>query len=257
MAKYLGTIGLIIVCLAVLIVGQSYWKERNEDTIMNSARAISTKEKTPNVIEKIPFEEIQDAKIKEIFIDAKDVKRPANILIAGSDALGNQENGVAKIVSTRLEESFKEDLVSITHMEYDETSIEFINKNLIIQLEDQNPDIFIFEPFTLNDNGGMVSTKDNHESIDAIISQLKEVNPDLYVILQPPHPLYGAVNYPKQVEALKEYAKENGYTYLDHWPSWPDGQDEKLKDYLTEDQNEPNEKGQEIWSKEILKLFGL
>lgn len=255
--KYVSSSLLIVAFIFVFIMGQSYWKERNEDTIMNSARAISTKEKTHNVIEKIPFEEMQDEKIKEIFIDAKDVKRPANILIAGSDALGNQENGVAKIVSTRLEETFKEDLVSITHMEYDETSIEFINKNLIIQLEDQNPDLFIFEPFTLNDNGGMVSTDDNHESIDAVISQLKDANPNMYVILQPPHPLFGAVNYPKQVEALKEYAKEKGYTYLDHWPSWPDGQDAKLKDYLTEDQNAPNEKGQELWSKEILKLFGL
>ena len=36
-------------------------------------------------------------------------------------------------------------------------------------------------------------------------------------MIQPPNPVYGAKNYPKAIEALKQFATQNGYTYVDHW----------------------------------------
>jgi hypothetical protein len=35
------------------------------------------------------------------------------------------------------------------------------------------------------------------------------------MIFPPPYPIAGATNYPKQVGKLKDFAGENGFTYLD------------------------------------------
>ena len=130
-------------------------------------------------------------------------------------------------------------------------------EGLISDYQDTKPDVLILEALTLADNGN-VEVEDNHDNISTIIQELQSINEDLYVILMPTHPIPNATIYPKQVDALKEYAAENDYTYIDHWEAWPDYTNEaELMEYLNEDKSAPNEKGIEIWSKEVLKLFGI
>ena len=37
------------------------------------------------------------------------------------------------------------------------------------------------------------------------------------IMIQPSNPVYGAKNYPKSIEALKQFAAQNNYTYIDYW----------------------------------------
>ena len=67
------------------------------------------------------------------------------------------------------------------------------------------PDMIIFEPFTLKDNGE-VAIDDSLENTATTLAAITESLPETEVILQPPHPLYNATYYPRQVEALAGFA---------------------------------------------------
>ncbi len=62
---------------------------------------------------------------------------------------------------------------------------------------------------------GITNTLDN---LDVIMSHITEADKDLVTILQPSQPIYNASNYPKEAEALGEFAgRTNGYEYVNHW----------------------------------------
>ena len=118
----------------------------------------------------------------------------------------------------------------------------------------EKPDVLLFEPFLLNDNGvvGITNTLDN---LDVIMSHITEADKDLVTILQPSQPIYNATNYPKEAEALGEFAKTNGYEYVNHWSAWPDYKSEKILDYLVEKQRVPTAKGNKAWSSYLEEYF--
>ena len=53
-------------------------------------------------------------------------------------------------------------------------------------------------------------------------------------MIQPSNPVYGAKNYPKAIEALKQFATQNNYTYIDGWGAWPDASTKAILPYLQE-----------------------
>jgi len=68
------------------------------------------------------------------------------------------------------------------------------------------------------------------QNISAIIEDLKNENLDVFLFLQPGQPIHKAIYYSDDIEALKSWTEENGYTYIDNWTSWPDYQTEELKE---------------------------
>ncbi|QFK72937.1 SGNH/GDSL hydrolase family protein [Pradoshia sp. D12] len=253
--KYVTIFFLTIFTVLVIVFGQSYWSNQIEQTVAmenEKKQAEPKKEENPSS----QFEIVENEELKSALEKGVSNHKKANILIAGSKALGDQDSGLGKTISQEIKDEF-EDSVKVSYIEFAGTSTELIEEGLISDYQETKPDVLILETLTLADNGN-VEVEDNHDNISTIIEELQSINEDLYVILMPTHPIPNATIYPKQVDALKEYAAENDYTYIDHWEAWPDYTNEaELMEYLNEDKSAPNEKGIEIWSKEVLKLFGI
>ena len=136
--------------------------------------------------------------------------KPFKIAFLGSNAQGEGEESWPEIVKASLKDTFGKHM-TVSTFSYDLTSIAYINEEKITEVMEEQPDLILFEPFTLKDNGE-VGIDDSLENASAVIASVKESLPQTEVILQPPHPLYKANFYPKQVEELQQFAEDNGIT---------------------------------------------
>jgi hypothetical protein len=256
-------------CAVFLFLGNMYWKERislsaSELTGTDSVTRIDAEDEKEN--EEKTKEEPEEEKNADIqtlifnwpeaaqkrFLFLMEEGEPFKLAVVGSSAMGVDENGWAPQLKEELARAFGVDL-EIQLFQYDMTSIDFINGSESDEVLADQPDMVLLEPFSLVDNSNNVGTVQNHESILMFQNRLHETNVDSVLVLQPPHPLVGATYYPKQIESLEEFATEEGITYIDHWSNWPE--DEELEDYLTEDQDTPNDKGYEIWADYLTDYF--
>ncbi|MFK4998700.1 SGNH/GDSL hydrolase family protein [Bacillus sp. N9] len=176
---------------------------------------------------------------------------PYHIAIVGSQALGGEE-GWAAMLRDALEETYSKDLINVSIFEFgDKTSNQFLADGGDQLVADRSPDLVLFEPFTLNDNG-RVAVSESHENIATFIEKVD----DAVVILQPTHPIYKATLYPGEVNDLKIFATEQKLPYIDHWEIWPDYKTEEIIDYLVRPkQSAPNEKGHKLWFSYLEKYF--
>ncbi|MEG9295989.1 SGNH/GDSL hydrolase family protein [Mangrovibacillus sp. Mu-81] len=252
---------LTIVSVIFLILGNIYWNEKANLTLNtspdNSEEATNSDSKEEvtqhsdnhdysSAISNWP-EEAQDR-----FMKAVNNQTPYKIAVVGSQALGSDVFGWSVQVKQSIEENFNSDVV-VQIIEYEGTSTDFLDSIEKEEVVDMQPDLVLFEPFSLNDNSNIISPEQNHLNIDDFYDQLKKANQDVELLLQPTHPLDDATIYPRQVEELRSYAEEKGFTYLNHWTAWPE--DETLREYLSETQDTPNELGHQIWAEYITDYF--
>lgn len=243
-----------VLCGGLLFLGNDYWmKKTSQDSILsadatsiNKTDAVERMDHTDALISNWP-PAAQNAYKKAI---VKNV--PFKIAIVGSPAMGAGEGGWSEQVKNEVASRFG-DNIRMELFETDTTSIQFIDSEEYKYVLDFQPNLVLFEPFTLVDNSNIIPTSQNHESINRFIEELRKLNGEVIFILQPPHPLEGATFYPKQVQELKEFAEGKNITYLDHWAEWP--QDETLSEYLEPNQEVPNEKGHSIWAEYIIDYF--
>lgn len=186
----------------------------------------------------------------ENFKKAMDEKRTYKILLVGSEALGDEQSGWAASTKEQLITAYGKEYMDVEILTFNVNSLGFIEEEGPSKIASTQADMILFEPFTLMDNG-QVAIENSLDNIQQMIDGTLEAKPDTVFVLMPPHPIYNAVYYPKQVEALKSYAEENKIPYLDHWDAWPDYQTEEIKEYLTSDNSQPSEQGHEVWSKYV------
>lgn len=243
---------LTALCFTLLLLGNFYWDKKTTISIRSSVNT-SEEFKQDTGTEKVNDTELEVLQLsmgnwpqesRDSFIKAYNENKTFNIVIVGSSV-----NQWADIVSTDINSLFGK-TIEITELSYDLTSSEFINEGKIDDIIKVNPDLVLFEPFTLKDNG-VVPIEDSLSNLETVISTVKESKANIDFILQPPHPLYNAKFYPVQVQELKAYAESNQILYIDHWSSWPDPNTEDILPYLTEDRSEPSDQGYEIWAKAV------
>jgi hypothetical protein len=274
MKSFLITI-LAISCAAFLFLGNMYWKERTSisatsDTAgtktVNSEVAEDEKKEEEQVKDEVETESAQSEEDVDVqtlisnwpedaqqrFISLMEEGEPFKMAVVGSNAMGLDENGWAPQLMEALGTNYG-DHIDVQLFQYDLTSIDFINGAESDEVISFEPDLVLFEPFSLVDNSNSVGTVQNHESILMFENRLKEMNGKSVLLLQPPHPLAGATYYPEQIESLEEFAAEEGITYVDHWTGWPE--ENELADYLIESQDTPNDRGHEIWADQLIDYF--
>ncbi|KPB05837.1 hypothetical protein AAV98_05095 [Bacillus sp. CHD6a] len=144
--------------------------------------------------------------------------------------------------------------ISVTAVQGEVTTSEVAQRDLHLENFNSKSDIVIIEPFLLNSNG-LILIDHSLQNISEIIEELKVENPNMFIFLQPGQPIHKAIYYPIDVKALENWTKENGYTYINHWTSWPDYQSDELQDYVYADSLSPNEKGHEVWAKHLVNYF--
>lgn len=190
------------------------------------------------------------AKIK----DAQEGGEPVKFVMYGSETTSSEPNAWPILLQNKLKEVYGEQVFEFVILsEKEKTSKEVINESLYKKIIEQAPDLVLLEPFLLKDNGeiGILNTLLN---VETMVAAIRKQNPEATIMLQPPHPLFGAKFYPKEVDEFKKFAEEKEYLYLDHWTNWPKGDDEKLKGYLSADKK-PNDQGNKAWAEYLIGYF--
>ncbi|MCM3586965.1 SGNH/GDSL hydrolase family protein [Mesobacillus maritimus] len=254
---------LALICVGTLIYGSLHWKEKTSVSAEKADTQEQTKEEpeqqeTPAKVDTeklLKLTENWPKAAREHYKMALEEGRPFTILLAGSNALGTDDEGWSIQLKHSLEEAYG-DTIEVEVKSYELTSSEFMSEEKLDELVSLQPDLTLLEPFTLMDNG-LVMISNSHQNIEAIRSGLSEANPEHVMLLQPPNPLYNANYYPVQVDALKQFAEEEEIPYLNHWTAWPDPESKEIEDYLVEQDGTtlPNEKGHQVWYEYLLDYF--
>ncbi|PYZ92727.1 hypothetical protein CR194_13815 [Salipaludibacillus keqinensis] len=183
-----------------------------------------------------------------------------SILAFGSRSLtDSQDEGLnpwPKLLEDKLNEAYETDAFEVETMSVGEmTSLEMIRQDVHQEVAEMDADIYILEPLLWNDNG-QVSMDHSTDHISMLIDAITAANPEAVVILNPSQPAYNTINYPIQIEGLRNFANDNDYLYIDHWNEWPEITDEELTDYVDEDDHRmPLQSGHELWSDSVLSKF--
>lgn len=249
---------LSALCFTLLLLGNIYWDKKTTISITktenNSQEIEKNNETNTENVEDEDLESLQlymenwSQKSKDSFIKAFNEKKTFQIVIVGS-SVNQWANTVTKNITSLFGQT-----VEVTELSYDLTSSEFIEEGKTEDIIETNPNLVLFEPFTLKDNG-VVTIDDSLSNLETVINAVRDSKPDVAFILQPPYPLYNAKFYPVQVQELKAYAESNQIAYIDHWTSWPDPNTADILPYLTEDRSEPSDQGYELWAKAISEFF--
>lgn len=254
----------VISCLLFLVTGYAYWT--NQTRVHPSA----SNEPTPSVdmekpdssgTDEIGKEEQKEIfreqivntiqnwpeKAKEDFLTSFDNEVPFKMAIVGSTSLGGN-SGWAQMLKDSLLETFGETLVHIEIFEYEILSSEFIESEAMNEVVSFEPKLVLYEPFILNDNG-YLPIETNLANIETFIEAIGNAT----VILQPSRPVPNGINYPREVEQLKQFAEEQGIPYLNHWEAWPEG--DELEEYIISGEISPSPKGHHVWFEYLRDYF--
>ncbi|WP_163182656.1 SGNH/GDSL hydrolase family protein [Neobacillus sedimentimangrovi] len=254
MQKFL-TVLLGIFLILLIFFGQTHWNQQNKalssDT-PTSAKKEFNKQKHSSA-ELLKLTKNWPAEAVERFKQSLKNNKPFKILFVGSPAIGSDTEGAYALVKQKLKETYG-DHIDVQLKTFDMTSTQFINNKKQDEIRAEAADLYILEPFIL-ENNGEVLIENTLMDLATIIDTVKVAKPESTMILQPSYPLYNAKIYPRQVEELKKYAETHQIPYLDHWTAWPDPATEELKNYLTPDQSAPNEKGAQVWSDYLIQFL--
>ena len=257
----IGAVLAVIVCVIALGFSYLIWQDKLENAVAkpeeieaeaNEKKEASSDEsnKETNSGNSVDIQELSanaDGAIQDVLMDRSENSETVQLLIAGSAALESGEPGYAEQLKTSLEEAYgnwiEVDIVSV------EGTSEFLT-NIDLSAD---YDLVLLEPMTLMNND-RIAIEQEREHITGFEGAITAKVADAVLVLHPPQPIYGAGYYLAQVAALDEFAAAKGYAYVDHWSAWPDTDDDKLKDYLTED-GLPNSKGAELWAQQLEAYF--
>ncbi|TYR78841.1 SGNH/GDSL hydrolase family protein [Priestia megaterium] len=252
--KVIVNVMAAVALIATIVAGKLYWNYQTPERaeVATSASASSSKARGGSWED---YASNLPEGVVEKLADASETGEPMKLVIVGSQSTSKGENGWPALLTEKLDEAYGEALVDVEVYEYKEmNTLDFVRSDTYEDIVKAQPDVLLFEPFLLNDNG-VVGIKNTLENLDVIMTHVTDEVEDVVTILQPSQPIYNAVNYPVEVEELASFAKENNYEFVNHWEAWPDYKSEEILDYLSEDQRQPNKKGHETWAEFLTEYF--
>ncbi|MEK5444566.1 SGNH/GDSL hydrolase family protein [Fredinandcohnia sp. FSL W7-1320] len=256
---------VIVLSIATVVTGKIHWNNKLQAT----AKTAQAEKPDEQLITAVDENQEDENKIKTVkkrsknlpveiqtkLVEAAQTGIPINFIIAGSDSTPEGPTAWPTLLKESLEDTYGKDILTITIKEIaDKTSTQVVQEELYREIIDLSPDILLFEPFMLYDNGNVVPLERRLDNITEILGTIKEEVPKVSILIQPANPLHNARYYPIEVNKLEVYAKENNYPYLNHWEAWPDYQSDEIIEYLKEN-GAPSEKGHKLWADYLSKYF--
>ncbi|WP_338788258.1 hypothetical protein [Metabacillus sp. FJAT-53654] len=243
----------LILCVAVIIFGNLHWNNKisaQGEKVTSTSKSVPLQEEPEIEIDVEKYSSNLPKNLQDKVSNATSTGKQLKLVIFGtSDAKGAWSEQFSKELKTTYGENVFEVTILSTG---DKTTRDVIKDQSYEGINELNPDILLFEPSMLKDNGhiGIENTLDN---IQKMVDSWLEANKDMTLMIQPPNPLYAATYYPIEVSQLMAYAEENEMIYLNHWENWPDLDDVEMKDYLTD--SKANESGNKVWAEYLLNYF--
>ncbi len=247
---------ILIICLLSIIAGKIHWNQKIEATTNHENQTTKTAAVEQQTEEKqtAALTRHLPEQLAEKIANADAENATIKIMAIGSKATAEGSGTWTSLLQKKLDQAYGKDRFHIDVENFgDDLSINIVQQDKYASAIDKQPDIVLLEPFLLNDNG-KVAMANTLESIEIMINRFKQALDQVVVMLQPPNPIHNAVHYPGQVQALKEYAEDHGYIYLDHWSNWPDYKSNEILDYIDEN-NLPNAQGHQAWAEYIANYF--
>ncbi|OLR83161.1 EPSX protein [Bacillus sp. MB366] len=263
---------IFVLFVASIVSGKLYWNKKIANATGQTSEVTKTKAEVKDSgakKEEKKEEKKQDAKssfneayaknlpdaVKEKLKKAAEDKKAVNLVIVGDEASSSEKGAWAAKLTTNLETAYGKGLWNVTVKEYKgESTEELITNKRDKEIAKENPDVILFEPPFITDNGKSGngnSVANTQKFVQALSTSAKGAT----IMIQPSNPVYGAKNYPKAIEALKQFATQNGYTYVNHWEAWPDASTKAILPYLQEEFGFPSAKGHEVWAKYVTDYF--
>ncbi|MCB4335823.1 SGNH/GDSL hydrolase family protein [Bacillus cereus] len=261
---------VFVLFVASIVSGKLYWNKKVANATGQTQTSEVTKTKTEVKDSGAKKEEKkQDAKssfneayaknlpdaVKEKLKKAAEDKKAVNLIIVGDEASSSEKGAWAAKLTSNLEAAYGKGLWNVTVKEYKgESTEELIANKRDKEIAKENPDVILFEPPFITDNGKTGngnSVANTQKFVQALSTSAKGAT----IMIQPSNPVYGAKNYPKSIEALKQFATQNNYTYIDHWGAWPDASTKEILPYLQEEFGFPTAKGHEVWAQYVTDYF--
>jgi hypothetical protein len=248
---------LFVSCISFIIVGQIYWQKKIDQSIQH---AMTEEKGNAQTVGNEDDEVMKYAanlppEVQKKVKNAIHKNKPVRLVTVGSEATPASKDGWPALLKQQLDAAYGSEVFQVVVKEYKGmTTKQAIDENIAEQLIEEKPDILLWEPFLLNNNG-VIDMNDTLEHIDAMIETITDTLPDVTIMLQPPHPIYNATYYPEQVKQFQAFAKEKGYIYIDHWQAWPDYKSEELNKYVDPDTDLPTKDGQERWADFLADYF--
>lgn len=247
---------LLASCVLFVIIGQIYWQNKVDQSVQSAiAEEKGSGQAAGEDGDVMKYAANLPPDVQKKVKDAIHQRKPVRLVIVGSKAISSAEKSWPALFKDELEATYGKRVFDVIVKEYgDMTTKEALEANLDKEIIDAKPDVLLWEPFILNNNG-VVAIDETLDDIETMIENITSALPDVVIMLQPPHPIYNAKYYPMQVEAFRAFANEKGYVYLDHWKAWPDYKSEKLNDVVDENTDLPNEQGQRLWADFFIDYF--
>ena len=263
---------VFVLFVASIVSGKLYWNKKVANATGQTSEVTKTKAEVKDSgakKEEKKAEKKQDAKssfneayaknlpdeVKEKLKKAAKEKKAVNLVIVGDEASSSEKDAWAAKLTANLESVYGKGLWHVTVKEYKgESTDELIANKRDKEIVKENPDVILFEPPFITDNG-KTGNGNSVPSTQKFVQALSTSAKGATIMIQPPNPVYGAKNYPKAIEALKQFATQNGYTYVDHWGVWPDASTKAILPYLTEEFGFPSAKGHEVWAQYVTDYF--
>ncbi|WP_243292807.1 hypothetical protein [Bacillus sp. FJAT-47783] len=246
-------VAAIISCIAVIcvvILGEWYWSEKMSHPAEATNTSLHEEEQASAIdltsVNHLPHELVEKAE------KAIENEEPLHFVIYGSESTSTDENAWPSQLKRELQSIYGDLFTFTIFSDESKTTLDVVTENLHQKVMDSNPDILLFEPFILKDNGGLIGINHTLENISTILADIESENEDATIYLQAAHPIFSSKHYPAQVKDLEKYSKENNYHFLDHWAAWTE-QDDSI--YLVENKDKPNEKGNEVWASYLVNYF--
>jgi hypothetical protein len=248
---------LFVSCISFIIVGQIYWQKKIDQSIQH---AMAEEKGSAQTVDNEDDEVMKYAanlppEVQKKVKNAIHQHQPVRLVIVGSKAISSSEKSWPALLTNKLEATYGKRVFEVVVKEYGEmTTKEALEANVDQEIINAKPDILLWEPFILNNNG-VVAIDETLEDIETMIENITSALPDVTMMLQPPNPIYNARYYPAQVEEFKTFATEKGYLYLDHWKAWPDYKSEELNNNVDRQTGLPNENGHHLWADFLINYF--
>jgi len=257
---------IFVLFVASIVSGKLYWNKKIANATGQTSEVTKTKDEVKDSgvkKEEKKEEKKQDTKssfneayakklpdaVKEKLKKAAEDKKAVNLVIVGDEASSAEKGAWAAKLTANLETAYGKGLWNVTVKEYKgESTEELIKNKRDKEIAKENPDVILFEPPFITDNG---KTGNGNSVANTLSTSAKGAT----IMIQPSNPVYGAKNYPKSIEALKQFATQNNYTYIDHWGAWPDASTKGILPYLQEEFGFPSAKGHDVWAKYVTDYF--
>ncbi|PEY63335.1 EPSX protein [Bacillus cereus] len=259
---------VFVLFVASIVSGKLYWNKKVANATGQTSEVTKTKAEVKDSGAK-KEEKKQDAKssfneayaknlpdaVKEKLKKAAEDKKAVNLIIVGDEASSSEKGAWAAKLTSNLETAYGKGLWNVTVKEYKgESTEELIVNKRDKEIAKENPDVILFEPPFITDNG-KTGNGNSVTSTQKFVQALSTSAKGATIMIQPSNPVYGAKNYPKAIEALKQFATQNNYTYIDHWGAWPDASTKAILPYLKEEFGFPTAKGHEVWAQYVTDYF--